>query len=576
MFHKKSIYSQPHVRLLPNFWDIIAFMFVVIILALFAWAGHAMQMPFHLGKAIPISLNPRSLPSYAVQTSVRMFIAMGFSILASLSIGTLAAKNKRAEKILIPLIDILQSVPILGYLSLTIAAFIELFPNSMIGPECAVIFAVFTSQVWNMILSVYQSLKTIPKELKEMTKVYQLSGWQNFWRLEAPYAVPGLLWNAMMSMSGGWFFIVAAESISVANQHINLPGIGSYIAEAILHRNTTAIGWAIFTMLLVILIYDQVIFRPLLSWSEKFSHGDNYKANTSSWLLLVFKRTRFLQIVFTIFGNIANKFINLRFGKTSRHITPRKPVLPSQTNNLLWYLFIGMLLVGFGYFLWNFIYKDVTIKEISYTFMLGGFTAIRVFILIALCSLVWVPVGVWIGMRPALARYIQPCIQFLAAFPANLFFPIFVITIVTLHLNVNIWTAPLMVLGTQWYILFNVIAGTMNIPTEMKLMARNMQLRGWTLWKRFLLPAIFPFYVTGAITAAGGAWNASIVAEIIHWGSHTLIASGLGSYIVINTTAGNFEKVLLGVVTMCILVSVINIMFWRRLYKMVESRYQFG
>ncbi|MDF2530128.1 MAG: gbuB [Gammaproteobacteria bacterium] len=571
-----SIFSQLNVTLIPNIWDVLALLIVTSLMLSMGWAAAHMALPFHLGQQLPISLSPWALPGYALQTTVRMFIALFFSFLFSLIVATAAAKSQRAGKLIIPIIDILQSVPILGYLSVTVAGFIALFPNSMLGPECAAIFAVFTSQVWNMTLSFYQSIRTVPKELVEAGHMYQLSSWQKFWRIEAPFGMPGLLWNAMMSMSGGWFFIVAAEAISVANQNITLPGIGSYIALAINQRDISAILYSIATMLIVIALYDQLLFRPLVSWSEKFKYSEMSDETSQSWVLDILQRTRFLHLLGRAFTRAFEYFVNFplfckRSYKGRQHIMAE----PSSNffGNLAWYSVILILIAGLISFSWHFIFQHIPLTETWHVFILGGYTAIRVFILILLCSFIWVPVGIWVGSRPRLTQYVQPIAQFLAAFPANLFFPIFVVLIVKFHLNIEIWTAPLMVLGTQWYILFNVIAGASAIPKELKLAAQNMQLKGWVKWKRFLLPAVFPYYITGAITAAGGSWNASIVAEVIHWGNVTLQAQGLGAYITLNTIAGNFTHIALGVVIMCVWVTAINLLFWRRLYHFAEQRY---
>jgi len=571
-----SIFSQLNVTLIPNIWDILALIIVTSLLFALGWTAAHMALPFKLGQQIPISLSISALPNYALQTTLRMFIALFISLIFSLVVATIAAKSERAGKLIIPIIDILQSVPILGYLSIALAGFIALFPNSMLGPECAAIFVVFTSQVWNMTLSFYQSLRTVPKELIEAGHMYQLSSWQRFWRIEAPFGLPGLLWNAMMSMSGGWFFIVASEAISVANQNITLPGIGSYIALAIDQRNINAIFYSIVTMLIVIALYDQLLFRPLVSWSEKFKMSEMSEETAHSWVLDILQRTRFLQFVGKKLQRYFEYFVNFslfskRKANRNKHIMEDKP--PSKLENLLWYCLVLVLLLGLAMFSWHFIFQHIPFSETLHVFELGGFTALRVFVLIIVCSCIWVPIGLWVGMRPNVTQIVQPVAQFLAAFPANLLFPIFVVAIVKFNLNVEIWTAPLMVLGTQWYILFNVIAGASSIPRELKLAAENMQLKGWIKWKRFLLPAIFPYYITGAITAAGGSWNASVVAEVIHWGNITLHAQGLGAYIQDNTASGNFTHIALGVVIMCIWVTLINLLFWRRLYNFAEQRY---
>jgi NitT/TauT family transport system permease protein len=568
----KRLFAQASIWIRPNLWDVAALILVLSGVILLTYGSRKMSLPFQLGETIPISLDPKNLPFYGLETALRMFIALVFSLLFTFTIGTWAAKSERAGKVLIPMIDILQSVPVLGYLSITVIGFIAIFPNSMMGPECAAIFAVFTAQVWNMTLSFYQSLRTIPLELREATHMYHLNGWQRFWRLEVPFAIPGLLWNIMMSMSGSWFFIVASEAISVANQDITLPGIGSYIDLAIKQENWLAIGYAVLAMFLVILIYDQFIFRPLVAWSQKFHMTDLADEKPESWLLNLMQRTRFMVALGAKLKQAGTFVAQLNF-KRLKPVAPPRPMRVEITKDVMWYSIVGAILIIASYYLVSFIAQGITWAQTGEVFVLAGFTALRVFVLILLCSLIWVPIGVYIGLNPKLARVIQPIAQFLAAFPANLLFPVFVIVIVTYKLNVEIWTAPLMVLGTQWYILFNVIAGAVTIPKELKAAAENMHLRGWLKWRRFLLPAIFPYYVTGAITAAGGSWNASIVAEVISWGHTTLVAHGLGAYITQSTDAGNFPAIALGVVMMCVWVTVINLLFWRKLYRYAEERF---
>lgn len=585
MDSRKTLFSQPASQIIPNFWDVIAWLLMIAILCAIAWGASRMGQPYHLGQKLPVSLAPSHLPVYALQTVLRMFIALFISFVFTLIVGAIAAKYKTCEMIIIPLIDILQSVPILGYLSIFVIAFIWIFPGSRLGPECAAIFAVFTGQVWNMTLSFYQSLKTLPNELIEATQIYQLNAWQRFWRLDVPYAMPGLLWNAMISMSGGWFFIVAAEAISVANQNIMLPGIGSYIALANAQGNINAIIMAILTMLVVILLYDQLFFRPLVAWSEKFSLTDIPEEENKSWLLDLLQKTRLTQNFLTSIAQVFNIIINIKLKPskakkviTKTKIKKTKNISPSKINlyKILSAVFLIFLLAISLFLLKSFVWDHVSIDTILHVIVLGFYTGARVMVLIVICSIIWVPIGLYIGLNKRLTKIVQPLAQFLAAFPANLLFPLFFVLIMSYHLDVQIWCAPLMILGTQWYILFNIIAGASVIPKELKLAAKNMQLSGWVKWKKFYLPAIFPFYVTGAITASGGAWNASILAEFIKWKGHTLIASGLGSYIQEQTIAGNFYNLTLGVIVMASWVTLINIIFWRKLYQYAQSRFNYN
>jgi len=562
----------------PNYWDAVALCLVLAILVLLGIGAKGMATPYHLGDVIPISLDPANLPYYAFRSILRMGIALMCSLLFTFIIGTAAAKSTHAERIIIPLIDILQSVPVLGYLSITVVAFIALFPNSMLGPECAAIFAIFTAQVWNMVLSFYQSLRSIPNDLKEAASMLQLSPWQRFWRLDVSFAMPGLLWNIMMSMSASWFFVVASEAISVSNQNITLPGIGSYIALAVQQANILCVGYAIVAMFVVILIYDQLIFRPLNEWIEKFKFEQvNEEIAGSPWIVTLFRRTKWLRQSSNFIEISWNYFVNLP-------VILRKPNLEKQIKFrkkkqkiygiVLWYMLLTATLITAITILVQFILMAVTLKEVLHVIFLGSLTATRVITLIILSSLVWIPLGVWIGLRPGIANIAQPLIQFLASFPVNLFYPVAVLLIVTFHLNANIWASPLMILGSQWYIAFNVIAGTIALPKDLRQAANSLNVRGWLWWRRLILPAIFPYYVTGAITAAGGAWNASIIAEVVSWGNTHIVATGLGSYITQQSHLGDFPRLALGISVMCLYVLVINRLIWRPLYCLATDRYR--
>ncbi|KAF1066824.1 MAG: Glycine betaine/proline betaine transport system permease protein ProW [Pseudomonas citronellolis] len=557
----------------PNRWDWILLPLVLVLLVLAAYGAMQMSRPFVVGEALPISLDPLYLPYYLLRTILRMFTALGVSLLFAFVFAAIAARYRAAEKAMIPLLDVLQSVPILGFQAIAIAPFIALFPGNLLGVECAAIFAIFTSQAWNMALSLYQSFRNVPAELNEAARIFRLSAWQRFWRLELPFAMPGLLWNMMMSMSGGWFFLVAAEAISVAGQDIKLPGIGSYIAVAIDQRDLGAILWAIGAMLAGILLYDQLFFRPLLAWADRFrfeeSQGDTAQR---SWLLDWARRSRWLSRIGEWIGErfqAAMGWFPLHHDGTH---TPRTWVrLPAWWPRVWDVLLVLACAFAFAR-LALFVHQDVGWGEALHVLGLGLLTLIRVMLLIALASLVWVPLSIWIGLRPRYSQKVQALAQFLAAFPVNLLFPLVVVALVHLQLNPNIWLSPLMVFGTQWYILFNVVAGAAGIPHELRLAADNLGLRGWLKWKRVYLPAVFPSFVTGAITASGGSWNASIVAEYVTWGDTTLQADGLGSYIKQMTDSGDFHRIALGIGVMCIYVMLLNRFFWRRLYLRAENR----
>ncbi len=567
-------------KLYPNYWDFFALVLVLAVITLFGWSAKQMATPYQLGEVIPISLDPTMLPFYAGRTVVRMLIALLFSFIFTFIFGTWAAKSRRAERLIIPTIDILQSVPILGFLSVTVAGFISLFPGSLLGPECAAIFAIFTSQAWNMAFGFYQSMRSIPAEINEAATMLNLSTWRRFWRIEVPCAMPSLLWNTMASMSAGWFFVVAAEAITVSNQQILLPGIGSFIAVAIKAANMQAITYAVLTMFGVILIYDQLLFRPLVAWAEKFkSEQQASEKPAESWVINIFRRTHLVRFMGGKIAELFDAFVSIRFLQAEKKpMQPTAMMLAAAVRRdriMTWVWNTLLMLVGIAalFILIHFIREHLTLAEIIYVFGLGLITASRIFVLIILCSFIWVPIGIWIGLRPQVAQFAQPIAQILAAFPANLFYPFLVMFIVNYHLNPNIWLSPLMVLGAQWYILFNVVSGASAIPKDLLQVADNLGVVGWIRAYRLYLPAIFPYYLTGAITAAGGAWNASIVAEVASWGNEKLVATGLGAYITEYTTQGNFVNTVLGIGVMCLLVLIINRLIWRPLYVYAENRF---
>lgn len=574
----KKTYTKNEVTawLIPNYWDVIAAIFVLAVIVLLCYGANAMVGKFDIGEPISISSDPRMLPYYTLRTTLRMGVAMFFSLLFTFIFGTWAAKSRQAERVIIPAIDILQSVPVLGFLTITVMAFIALFRGSMLGPESAAIFAIFTAQVWNMTLSFYQSLRTIPLDLFEAASIFQLSAWQRFWWVEVPFAMPGLLWNTMMSMSGSWVFLTASEAISVANHSVVLPGIGSYIALAIAHADRMAVVYVVIAMFIVIALYDQLLFRPLIAWAEKFEAEVNVGGTEAkSWVLHLFQRTRFLRFIGNYVSLAGNTIINWQL---FHHRRPRKWVEPNyklrQFLVIAWNAVLIIAIVTAIFLLLRFILSEVRWVEVLHVFYLGLVTGLRVTILIIISSFVWVLIGVLVGLRPSASRIVQPIAQFLAAFPANLLFPLVVMVIIRYHLNVNIWISPLMILGAQWYILFNVVAGTMAIPKNLHHVVKTLNVKGWLWWKRFMLPGIFPYYITGAITASGGAWNISIIAEAVSWGSTHLHATGLGAYVTDVSQQGDFPRLALGIMVMSLYVIILNRALWRPLYRFSEERFR--
>jgi NitT/TauT family transport system permease protein len=561
----------------PNIWDAVALVLVVGVMVLIVYGGEQTTLPLSTLDTSPVSLDPTNLPAYALRTTMRMLLAIVCSIIFTLIYAALAAKSRRAEIVLIPLLDILQSVPILGFLTFTVVFFLNLFPGQVFGAELACVFAIFTSQAWNMTFSMYQSIRNVPKDLDEAALSFHLSAWQRFWRLDVPFAMPGLIWNTMMSMSGGWFFVVASEAITVGNTTVTLPGIGSYVALGIQKQNLPAIGYAILTMLLVIIAYDQLLFRPVVAWADKFRFEQTASTTEpTSWMLDLFRRTRALRALTYPFAALNKVVSNLQLAIPESLRIPARQGPPSRLVDAVW---LALVVASTGYAGWRaYQYMSATLglSDVLAAVGYGLLTLMRVIVLITLATLIWVPVGVWIGLRPKLAERIQPLAQFLAAFPANLAFPIFVVIIVRCSLDPNIWLSPLMILGTQWYILFNVIAGASAFPTDLREAAGSFHLKGWRWWIKVILPGIFPYYVTGAITASGGSWNASIVAEVASWGDTHLTAKGLGAYIALATEAGDFPRVVLGIAVMCILVTIFNRLLWRPLYAFGERRLRLG
>lgn len=648
-------------------WDLLVIPGLIALFVLVELGLKGAAAPF--GPNTPnltVSLNPANLPYYGLRTLLRMAVALVFSFGFTLVYATIAARVRGAERVMIPVLDFLQSLPILGFLTATTAMFLGIFRGSLLGLEAAAVFAIFTSQVWNMTFSFYASLTTQPKELQEAALMLRLSPWQRFWKLDVPYAMPGLVWNTMMSVSGGWFFVVASEVISVVGRdHPQfLPGVGSYVALAIQQADVRAMVYAGLTVLVLVLLYDQLFFRPLVAWSEKFKIELSQGQDTPhSWVLTALQRARFAGRIAQLpvplwewlWRATALKNRPVRV-KEARSITPQQRLLGWGSTALIAVVALSSLA-----YLWTFLFGPgwgfahgrllqpnpnlnpefsasmakrfedlgvrrssenavwlsevcrisnngqtispelakllaeyrleptgwlercakplapagkVSLLEVLHVFKLGLFTALRVTLFVLLAMLLWVPIGVWIGLRPKLAGWVQPLAQFGAAFPANLLFPIFVILIIHFHLNPEFWTAPLMVLGTQWYILFNVVAGATALPSDLKEAAKVTGLKGWSWWRRLALPAIFPAFVTGGITATGGSWNASIVAEVVSWGDVTLTATGLGAYIAHWSTGEFNPHVGLGMVVMGLMVLAYNRLVWRSLYRLAEERYK--
>jgi NitT/TauT family transport system permease protein len=519
-----------------------------------------------------VDLAPRFLPYYAARSTLRMFVALVWSLLFTFAYGYAAAHSRRAQRVLIPLLDILQSVPVLGFLTITVTGFIALFPGSLIGLELASVFAIFTAQAWNMTFSFYQSLRAIPQDLTEVASLYNLSLWERFVKLEVPSSMVGLVWNSMMSFGGGWFFLAASEAISVGNTNYTLPGIGSYVAAAVLQKNVAALIWAAVTIAIVIVVIDQLFWRPIVAWSDKFRFEQSAAASQPvSWVYDIIRSAHVLKMMTRIWAPLA-EVVNRALAR----VTAVRPSLRRERGSPTGdYAFNSALIVALlilGAYIAHFMLVTVGLPEVGRTFLLAAATMARVLLLVVVATLIWVPAGVAIGFHPRLARALAPVAQFLASFPANILFPFATLAFIRFRIPINFGCILLMALGAQWYVLFNAIAGAQSIPTELREMAADLRVHGWLRWRRLIIPGVFSSWVTGAITASGGAWNASIISEVVTWGSSTLVASGLGAYITEATGKGDGAREALGICVMSLFVVTINRLVWRRLYAYAQTR----
>ncbi len=560
---------------------------LVVLLAIFAllWAlvvlGGDMRVQFDELNPPPLSLDVWMIPYYTARTVLRMLIAFCASLLFTFVWGYTAARNRRARKVMLPVLDILQSVPVLGFLSVTVTGFLALFPRSLLGVECAAIFAIFTAQAWNMTFGFYHSLVTIPSELREAARVYRLNPWQRFSLVELPASSIGLIWNSMMSFGGGWFFVAQSEAISVMNKSIKLPGLGSYMAAAVEAGDTRAAMYAIAAMIATIVAFDQLVWRPLIAWAEKFKLEQTAAGEApQSWFLEFLQRSYvlawFSEHVGAALGRAARRVADAGSGiaqNLRRHTRARIPL-----RFLAWLAGVALVawLVVDAFGIAGQIRTELTPVEMLHVVWLGILTFLRVAAMTVLATALWTPIGVWIGLRPRVARIAQPLAQIAASFPVNMTFPFVVGLFIALHVPIGIGSVMLMALGTQWYILFNVIAGAMAIPSDLREAATLFGLRRWRLWRTLIIPAIFPFWVTGAVTAAGGAWNASIVAEVATWGKERLVADGLGAFIAQVTEKGDTPAIYFSILVMSVFVVVINRALWRRLYDLAERKFRLG
>ena len=540
--------------------------------------GKGMLVHFDPAAMPQVDPSPNQIPYYAGRTLLRMWIAFSFSLLFAVGTGYLAAKNKTARAFILPALDVLQSVPVLGFLSATVTGFMALFPGSLLGVECAAIFAIFTGQVWNMAFGFYHSMVTIPTDMQEAASTYRLTRWQRFRTVELPASAHSLIWNSMMSFGGGWFFVAQSEAISVMNKDIKLPGLGSYMAQSIERGDNNAALWAVVAMIVLILASDQLVWRPLLAWADKFKIELTESATpATSWAYNLLRGAYlFTWLNERVWQPVMDNLFQAAEPKARLSIR-----LNATGKKLLWRTVGVVVALWMGYEVLtalaaavSALHGALTLAIFGNIVWLGFLTALRVAAMTVLATLIWTPIGVWIGFQPKVARFAQPLAQIGASFPVNMTFPIVVGFFVATHITLNWGSILLIAMGTQWYILFNVIAGAMAIPNDLQEAARIYGLRRWDLWRTLILPAIFPFWVTGACTAAGGAWNASIVAELATWGDTTLKADGLGAYIASVTKTGDTPLIIASIAVMSIFVVLMNKFIWRKLYTCAERRFK--
>ncbi|MBB4925140.1 ABC transporter permease [Kitasatospora kifunensis] len=570
-FPSRGVWRRPALR-----WvDVLVAAALVALLYGLLELAPGLNAPFLPNQAPEtVSTDPANLPYYAVRSLLRMFVALIASVLFTFVYAIAAARMRRTEKVLLPVLDILQSVPVLGFLSVTVTAFIALFPGSALGLECASIFAIFTAMAWNMTFAFYYSLTSQPRELDEAARVMRLTKWQRFWRLDVPSGMIPLVWNGMMSFGGAWFFLAASESISVLNHHYALPGMGSYAAAAIAHGNLRQVVIAIVVMVIMVIGINVLFWRPMTAWSERFRVEESEAAERPRSVVLDLLRRssvparlgRPLRPV-----GVALDHGTRLFGLAERPLA--RPVTRERTGDVFFAGAVAAVVVYGAWRAFDYVHTTVGLGEFGHALALGAATFARVVVLLIVATAVWVPIGVWIGMNPKVTRLAQPIVQVLASFPANFLFPFATVVFLAIGISLNLGSVLLMALGAQWYILFNVIAGASAIPSDLREAMTGFHVGGWLRWRSFILPAVFPYYVTGGITAAGGAWNASIVAEVVDYGSHHLKATGLGAYIADATGTGDFPKILVGVTVMSVYVVALNRVLWRRLYRLAETRY---
>jgi NitT/TauT family transport system permease protein len=534
------------------------------------WMGHPVP-------AIAISDSAKMLPLYAFYSVVRIFVAYLLSLVFAVGYGYVAAYNPRAEAFMIAMLDILQSIPVLSFLPSVMLAMVSLIPGRQLGIELGAIVLIFTGQVWNMAFSFYSSLKSLPRELREATSVYRFSAWQRFWQLELPYSAIGLVWNSMVSVAGGWFFLMACEMFVLGDRDFRLPGLGSFLQTAASTGDTHGMVWGSVTMILIIVATDQLVWRPVIAWADKFKfeQGESSSRKTSP-ILYMLRNSNALAWLRGVTVEPASERIYAGLARRQRELIARPTHAPRQRSKLAMVVLIAAvtLLVGFAAFRALVLLRQVQGAEFVELLKGAGATFLRVNAALLIASAWTIPAGVAIGFHPRLARIAQPLAQIAASYPATAIFPILLIALVRWGGGLGIGSIALMLLGTQWYILFNVIAGATAIPSNLKEVAALYKFSRWQRWKILILPGIFPYLVTGLVTASGGAWNASIIAEYFHLKDRTLSTLGLGAQISAASDHGQFSILLLATIIMSLMVVTVNRLVWRPMYRLAETKFR--
>lgn len=534
------------------------------------WTG--VQRP-----AIAIDLSPWALPRYTVFSLTRGLLAYTLSLGFTLVYGYWAAKDRAAAKILVPLLDVLQSIPVLGFMPGLVLAMVALFPHSNIGLELAAVVMIFTGQAWNMTFSFYHSLRSVPADLREVAVTYRFSWWERLRQVEIPFATMGLVWNSMMSMAGGWFFLMINEAFQLGDHDYRLPGIGSYMSVAVEKGRVDAMIWAVLAMTLMILTVDQLLWRPVVAWAQKFRVEESGGSEeVSSWFLDWLRGSDLLRQLARLRRGVMRALGEARASR--RVVVPvAPPARPGPSRTWAWIspiLLGGVLLaLGYGALRLAHLLRDVPLDAWPDLLEAGGWTLGRVLLSTAIGTLWALPAGLAIGLNPRLSRLLQPVVQVVASFPAPMLFPLVISALAWAGISLGWGSIVLMLLGTQWYILFNVIAGAMVIPSDLREATRSYRITGWRRFRALYLPAVFPYLVTGWVTAAGGAWNASIVAEFVSYHGEVLTTHGLGATISAAAAQADFPKLAAGILVMSATVVLFNRLVWRRCYRLAEERF---